>query len=121
MPSAMRARRFRERLIGLLAAYLVALQALVLPLSMPATFAGTLCITEPSGDPAQQPVDHDHGCPCCAGCGMLCHVPALAGAGTVTVPAPQLRLAALLEPAPFEAAPRIAARIAQMPRGPPSA
>jgi hypothetical protein len=117
------ARRFSGRVIGLLAAYLVALQALAMPLSMPPTpaLAESLCLGGHSGDPAHGPAGHDQNCPCCAGCGLLCHAPALAGSVAAPLPAPRLRVAAVLAPASVAAAPRPAVHFAQMPRGPPGA
>jgi len=118
----MRARRFSGRVIGLLAAYLVALQVLAMPLSMPPTAAmgESLCLRGPAGDPSPHPAGHDQSCPCCAGCGLLCHAPALAGGIANPLPVPRLRVANVLAPAPFEAAPRPAVPTAQMPRGPPA-
>jgi hypothetical protein len=117
----MRTRHFSGRLIGLLAAYLVALQALVLPLSMAPTaaFAGSLCLTEQADGPAQHPVGHDQGCPCCAGCGLQCHVPVLGEAVAPVAVAPQLQVAAAVMLAPLQVASRAAVRTPQIPRGPP--
>lgn len=119
----MQAPGLRRRLIGLFAAYLVALQALVLPLSMPPTAAisGSLCLTQRPGDPGRHPADHDHGCPCCAGCGMQCHAPALALAPPVPVLAQQPRVVAVLLPPPPWMPPPPAFRAPQVPRGPPAA
>lgn len=119
----MRARHFSRRMIGLLAAYLVALQALILPVSMPPTaaLADSLCLTESAGGPAQHPAGHDHGCPCCAGCGMQCASPALADAPLALPLPPQAVVVAAAVPAPLGMTPRPAPRSPQMPRGPPSA
>jgi hypothetical protein len=120
----MRARRFSgRRPIGLLAAYLVALQALLLPLSMlPApAVAASLCLTDSSGSPAPHPAGQDRGCPCCAGCGTQCHVPMLAGGAPAAGSEPQVWLAAVLAPTLVAAVPRPAAHSAQMPRAPPAA
>jgi hypothetical protein len=71
--------RFRaSRLIGLLAAYVIALQALLLPLSVAAgAFAGeALCLA--SADGTHQPADQDSPHPCAAGCGMHCNAQAFA-------------------------------------------
>jgi len=117
----MGARRFSGRVIGLLAAYLVALQALAMPLSMPPTAAldEGLCLSGPSGEPARHPVGHDENCPCCAGCGLLCHAPTLAGGTVDPLPAPHARVSIVFVPLPLVGATRPAVRIAQMPRGPP--
>lgn len=66
--------------MALAAAYLVALQALLLPLSVAAgsPFVGSLCIS--SSGQTQAPVQHDTGCACAAGCGMQCGAQALPGA-----------------------------------------
>lgn len=119
----MRRRRFKGRLIGLLAAYLVALQALGLPLSIAPTaaFAAHLCLTDSSGAPAQNPRDQDRNCPCCAGCAMQCQQPALDAALPAAVPAPKPQVIGVLAAAPPAAAPPLAVHLAQMPRGPPAA
>jgi hypothetical protein len=110
-------------MIGLLSAYLVALQALMLPLAMPpsAAFAGSLCLTASSAAPPQYPVDHDHGCPCCAGCAMQCQQPALAAGMPATVAAPQPYVVGLLAPDRFEAPRPPTHRSVQQPRAPPAA
>jgi len=119
----MRKRHLSRRMIGLLAAYLVALQALILPLSMPAAAGvGGLCITaQDNGAPAQSPAGQDHGCPCAAGCAMQCHVPALAAGAAASVATPLMAVADVLRPVPAAQSPGPLARGAQMPRGPPAA
>lgn len=119
----MRKRHLSKRVIGLLAAYLVALQALLLPLSMPAAAqVGGLCISaQDDGGPAQQPSGHDQGCPCAAGCAMQCHAPALAAGAAARMPAPPVVIAIVLVPAPPASPIPPFARGAQMPRGPPAA
>jgi len=62
--------------LSLLAAYVIVLQALLLPMTVATTaaFDGSLCATAAAGHPAgDQP-----GCPCSAGCGMQCCVQTLA-------------------------------------------
>jgi hypothetical protein len=119
----MRKRHLSRRLIGLLAAYLVALQALILPLSMPAVAqAGGLCITaRDDSAPAHLPTGQDHGCPCAAGCTMQCHAPALATGGAASLPMLRIAVAAVLVALTPPALPAPLARGAQMPRGPPAA
>jgi hypothetical protein len=120
----MRARGIRGRLIGLLAAYLVALQALALPLAMPASpaFAGGLCLgSGHSGAPAKQVPGDGRGCPSCAGCGLFCEAPSLAAAPAVIVPAPPPHRAAVLTPALRRPPLPAARRTPQVPRGPPAA
>ena len=67
------------RFIALFAAYVVALQALLLPLSV--AVGGTLdltpCAAATSAGSTQTPASHQTGCPCAAGCGMQCCVHAL--------------------------------------------
>ena len=119
----MRKRHFSRRLIGLLAAYLVALQALILPMSMPASAAafGGLCLSAQRGVPAQHPAGEHQNCPCCAGCGMQCHVPTLAAGASVALPPLSPWAMAELSP-PFLSAVTVAARRSpQMARGPPAA
>jgi len=115
----MRTRHFSRRLIGLLAAYLVALPALILPLSMPATAAAaSLCATEHGA-----PAGHGQACPCAAVCGMQCPAPApaLASGEASPLPALQWHAVAVLEPQALVAAPAQAIRKPQLPRGPPAA
>jgi hypothetical protein len=58
---------FARRLIALLAAYVFALQVLLLPLGLAgAALAGAHCAPD---NPAQHQTDT---CPCAAGCGTLC-------------------------------------------------
>ena len=70
-----------RRLIALLAAYVVALQALLLPLTVAAgaAFDGSLCAAAASASVPAAPVSHDNGCACAAGCGMQCCAQTLAG------------------------------------------
>ncbi len=67
-------------IIALAAAYLIALQALLLPLSVAAGGAlpFNLCSAHESAASPQGPTGHSTGCPCAAGCGMQCCVHALA-------------------------------------------
>ncbi len=62
-----------QGIIALFAAYMVALQALLLPLSVAAgPFAGSgLCLSAASIG-GSGPAGHENGCPCAAGCGMQC-------------------------------------------------
>lgn len=113
-----------RRAVALIAAYVVALQALLLllPLSVAAGGSAQMSLCSESSNGA--PVKHDTGCPCAAGCGMQCHAPALdlLGPGAAArLPAPQRALAALLAPLPPAHAPVPADRGPQMPRGPPAA
>lgn len=87
-----------RRLMALFAAYVVALQVLLLPLTVAAgaTFEPGLCNAGADGAPA--PAGHDNGCGCAAGCGLHCCAQALA------VP-PQA--VALVGPASVTAAPAL--------------
>ena len=118
----MRRRRFNGRLIGLLAAYLVALQAVVLPLAMPpaVAFADQLCLTDASGGPQPHRDDHDRACPCCVGGSMQCQHPALDAGMPAVVPAGQAHVIAILAPARIEAGPFLRPRMVQQPRAPPA-
>ena len=112
-----------RRLIALAAAYVVALQALLLPLSMAAAspFASSLCAAAASGSGSQAPAGHDSGCPCAAGCGMQCCAQTLASPPPVTF-RPGLTRAIIRMPAPaIEPVIRLADRSPQVPRAPPAA
>lgn len=119
----MHAPGLRRRLIGLFAAYLVALQALVLPMAMPgpAAFAGSLCLSGHSGGPAQGHDGSGRACPACAGCGLQCEVVALAAVPPVPAVATQPRVVAVLLLPPPRMPPPPAFRTPQVPRGPPAA
>jgi hypothetical protein len=69
----------RHRLIALFAAYAVALQGLLLPLTVAAFAApdNALCVT--AGAATHRPAGHNGGCPCDASCGMQCNAPSPAG------------------------------------------
>lgn len=68
-----RPRRF-NRVIALAAAYAVALQAVLLPLSVAIGSSPVLCLSSGSGGGSQAPAGHSPGCPCAAGCGMHCGI-----------------------------------------------
>jgi hypothetical protein len=111
-------------MIALAAAYLVALQTLLLPLSVAAgsPFAGSLCASSvnSSQQPDGQPNGHDGGCPCAAGCGMQCCVQALTGTQRDAVaPAvtPGYALTAPLHPIALA---RVQTRSPLIPRAPPA-
>ena len=109
-----------RRVVALLAAYVVAVQALLLPLSGAAgsPFQTSLCAATSSVDGA--PAGHDSGCPCAAGCGMQCCVKTLAGPPQVI--AVKLDLTRPIALAPASAIVRIirvADRSPQVPRAPP--
>jgi len=116
--------RTRRRLIALAAAYVMGLQALLLPLSVAVggAFTNVLCSAQQSVGNSQAPIGHNTGCPCAAGCGMQCCAAyALAGPPR-TVIVFGLSAAGDLLPAPaVDAAPRPAARHPQLARAPPVA
>jgi len=67
MRKPLRSRRF----LALLAAYVVVLQALLLPLSVAAgALVGTELCSATAAERGQQPGSVDAGCACAAGCGM---------------------------------------------------
>jgi hypothetical protein len=81
----------------LLAAYLVALQALLLPLTVAGTPLGTgLCLSAEHGS---SPVGDQSACPCSAGCGMQCATPLLATPPSIGTTGPDV-YAAVVPPMP---------------------
>lgn len=110
-----------RRIVALAAAYVVALQALLLPLSVAAgaSFAAGICAT--AADGTHQPASHESGCPCAAGCGMQGSAQALIGPPQAAL-APALTYTVVLTPAPaVEVTVRPAAKGPQVPRAPPAA
>jgi len=69
-----------RRIVALIAAYAIALQALLLPLSVAAqsSIGASLYSAAVTGERSSSPAGHDTGCPCAAGCGMRCCVQTLA-------------------------------------------
>ncbi|HVZ51743.1 MAG TPA: hypothetical protein VG986_07240 [Pseudolabrys sp.] len=112
-----------RRLIALLAAYVVALQALLLPLTVAAgaTFEPHLCASASSTDGAPAPLNQDSVCPCAAGCGMHCCAQVLAvPPQAVAMPRLAYVATALAQPM-FDRAASSAHFGAQRARGPPLA
>jgi hypothetical protein len=110
-----------QRIIALVAAYVVALQALLLPLSVAAgvPFSSSICAS--SAESPQQPASHETGCPCAAGCGMQCCVQVLIGSPQAVM-AMRLTYVRASAPAPaIEPVTRPAAKGPQIPRAPPAA
>ncbi|MFN3657857.1 MAG: hypothetical protein ACK4UO_11435 [Pseudolabrys sp.] len=67
-----------RRLLALLAAYVVVLQALLLPLSVAAgALTGDEICSAAAADSGRQSGSHDGACACAAGCGMQCCAQAL--------------------------------------------
>jgi hypothetical protein len=111
-----------RRLIALLAAYVVALQALLLPLTVAAhpLFGESLCASA-TADGTPKPAGHDKGCACAAGCGMQCHAPTLAGPAPITFDAHRLRVSTVAAAPLIVAVVRSPSRTPQVARAPPSA
>ncbi|MCF8477902.1 MAG: hypothetical protein K9G60_12810 [Pseudolabrys sp.] len=110
-----------RRLVALAAAYVVALQALLLPLAVAAgsPLIGVLCTSSPVD--TQAPVGHESGCGCAAGCGMQCGVQALAPPPQVTAgPARTSGYVLTATPALLPVV-RPVERGPQIPRAPPAA
>lgn len=102
-----------RRFVALVAAYVVALQALLLPLSVAAgaSLNGSICAAA-STENSQPPASHDVGCPCAAGCGMQCCAQALN-------PPPQIAVAlALTRTRAPTLAPAIEPAVRPMTKGP---
>src|SRR5664279_2105946 len=115
--------RCSRRIIALIAAYVVALQALLLPLSVAAgsPFESSLCAAAASVDHAPSPAGHDGGCPCAAGCGMQCCLQTFVSP-TQTMVVFDLTRAIAMAPAPaIDPVIRVADRSPQVPRAPPAA
>jgi hypothetical protein len=108
-----------RRGVALIAAYVVALQALLLPLSVAAgPFAGSLCASV-NGSPS--PVSHEQGCPCAAGCGMQCCAQTLAGPPQIVIALGPTRTI-VIAPAPvIQPVVRVTERGPQVARAPPVA
>lgn len=115
-----------RRWLALIAAYVVALQAVLLPLSVAAAgpFGAAPCSAAHATDNGTQaPAGGQNGCPCAAGCGALCcaHAVLLAPEPAVIVAVPQ---AFIPVPAPRLRAFSVARAPdwrPQAPRGPPEA
>lgn len=107
-----------RRIVALIAAYVVALQALLLPLSVAAgsPFQASPC-SEASGG---APVQHDTGCPCAAGCGMQCCVQSLLGPPQTGVALHRTGVTVVAQPVMFVSVVRIAHRSPHSPRAPPA-
>ena len=104
-----------------IAAYLVALQALLLPLSViaAAPFLTSHC-TSVSAEGNAGPVGQT-GCPCAAGCGMQCCVQALLAPPPVVVEAAQSFAGAMVPEARLAGVVRPVSHRPHIPRAPPVA
>jgi hypothetical protein len=112
-----------RRMIALVAAYVVALQALLLPLSVAsgAAIDSSVCATATSAAGSQPPASHDTGCACAAGCGMQCCGQALASPPEIVVALRLTRARALVLPPAIEPFVRPPEKGPQIPRAPPAA
>jgi len=110
-----------RRLIALLAAYLVALQALLLPLTVAAypLASDSLCLSA-ARDDGQGPAGHDPGCACAAGCGMQCHAQGLADAPAGAVAGRHALIGTIAPARGIIAVARTSSRTPLMARAPPS-
>jgi hypothetical protein len=113
--------RYRH-VIALAVAYVVALQASLLPLSVAAgsPFHSSLCAAAAATDGSPQPTGHDGGCPCAAGCGTQCCVQSLAGPPQVAIILAPTRAIAMTPMRAIEPVIRPADRSPQVPRAPPA-
>jgi len=107
-----------RRVIALVAAYVVALQASLLPLSVAAgsPLQTSLCSEATNAAPGTHT-----GCPCAAGCGMQCCAQGLLGPPQISVVMHRTGAIAVRSPVAFDSFARIARRGPQMPRAPPAA
>jgi hypothetical protein len=107
-----------RRIVALIAAYVVALQALLLPISVAVggPFQASLCSEASSGTPAKP----DTGCPCAAGCGMQCCAQSLLGPPQNGVTFHQTGAIVVTSPVTFDPVVRIAHRRPHSPRAPPT-
>lgn len=110
------------RALALIVAYVVALQGLLLPLSLAAgRFAPSLCASVTSVAGSQTPGSHDTGCPCAAGCGMQCCAQTLASPPQViSVKLGLTRVSAMMPAPALTPTVRSAARSPHVPRAPPA-
>jgi hypothetical protein len=109
--------------LALAAAYAIALQALLLPLSV--AVGGlpffSLCSAGTSVASSQAPAGHQDGCPCAGGCGMQCCVHTLAAPPQTVIILSLTKVGALMRPAALEPVIRPAVRSPQVARAPPAA
>jgi hypothetical protein len=110
-------------IIAPVAAYVVALQALLLPLSVALCGAPffSLCSAGTSVASAQSPAGHQDDCPCAGGCGMQCCVLTLARPPQIATIIGLTQIGSLLAPAALEPVIRPAAQSPQVARAPPVA
>lgn len=112
-----------RRVIALIAAYVVALQALLLPLSVAAGayFDSNLCATASKAHVSAPLASHDTGCGCAAACGMQCCGQTLANAPQIVIVLALTAARAITQPPAIEPNLRPPERGPQVPRAPPAA
>jgi hypothetical protein len=110
-------------MLALAAAYVIALQALLLPLSIAAggQFGSSLCTASASVEGQTTPGDHDSGCPCAAGCGTQCCVQSMAGTPQFTFSPVHSRVIAMAPLPAVSPGFHFDGRRPQIPRAPPAA
>jgi hypothetical protein len=106
-------------LTALIAAYLIVLQSLLLPMVVAVGVVTDTGICSAVGP--QSPASHQTGCPCAAGCGMQCCAQALAGPPQAFPTIALTRAGARMSAPPLAPIIRLAARSRQLARGPPEA
>lgn len=109
------------RFLALLAAYVVVLQALLLPLSVAAgaVFDAAPCTASSSEN--TRPPGHDSACACAAGCGMQCCAQALAGPPSSEFAFVSCEIGVLAAPATLKAVAKPTALGPHCARAPPAA
>jgi len=112
-----------RRVITLIAAYVVALQALLLPASIASgtPIDASVCAAATSAAGSHAPASHDTGCACTAGCGMQCCGQAQGGPPQILIILALTRARAILSPPAISLGVRPAERSPQVPRAPPTA
>jgi hypothetical protein len=73
--AAMQTRSLKRRFLAVAAAYAVALQVMLLPLSVAASSPFSTALCSASAKSQQTPSKTDTGCACASGCGMQCCTP----------------------------------------------
>jgi len=112
-----------RRILALAAAYVIGLQALLLPLSVATggSFSLNLCAAATSVDSRSLPVRHDTGCLCAAACGAQCFIQTLAESPQVIVVLDPARWVVVTPSPAIALVIQPAARNPQIPRAPPAA
>lgn len=113
----------RRRLLALAAAYLVGLQALLLPMAVAvgAVVDAPMCSSTASAGGAPTPANHNSGCACAAGCGMQCSATAFTAPAPVLIAVERILVGAERPLPALPPAIIFAVRHAHFARGPPEA